>query len=149
MARGVTRIYTRELFDSLYYWHAGGAARLLGDAATTIGLQSRALVPGVFVCGVVGLLAQRRRWRTHWMRLALCLAGVAPPIGFIAGIDKETLYQGRYAYMAAPFANAVLAWVACSLAALAYARVRRRTARHAATRDVASPAASSAAALRQ
>ena len=113
-ARGVTRIYFQEMFDSLYYAVAGGSARLLGGLGKYVGLEWRYLAPSIFVVGVAGLLWQRQRWRTHWLPVALCLVGVLPPIGFIAGVPQHRLYQARYAYMAAPFAAAILAWAACT-----------------------------------
>ena len=121
-ARGVTRIYMVEMFDSLYYAIAGASARTLGGIGRFIGLEWRYLAPSVFLLGASGLLWQRKRWRTHWLPVALCLVGVLPPIGFIAGVPQHRLYQARYAYMAAPFASAVLAWAL--LAPWRYARDR-------------------------
>ena len=109
-ARGITRIYAQEIFDSLYYAVAGASSRTLGGIGRFIGLEWRYLAPSIFLLGAAGLLWQRRRWRTHWLPVALCLIGVLPPIGFIAGVPQHRLYQARYAYMAAPFASSVLAW---------------------------------------
>ena len=109
-ARGITRIYAQEIFDSLYYAVAGGSARHLGGIGKYVGLEWRFLAPTIFLLGAAGLLWRRRQWRTHWLPVALCVIGVLPPIGFIAGVPQHRLYQARYAYMAAPFASTVLAW---------------------------------------
>ncbi len=121
-ARGVTRIYAREIFDSLYYAIAGGSGRVLGGLGRLFGLEWRHLVPVIFCAGTVGLLLQRPRWQTHWLPVVLCLVAVLPPIGFIAGVPQDQLYQARYAYMAAPFASGVIAWAAVAASRLAIAR---------------------------
>ena len=123
-ARGVTRIYLQEMFDSLYYAIAGGSARMFGGVGKYLGLEWRYLTPSIFLLGVAGLLWQRTRWRTHWLPVALCLVGVLPPIGFIAGVPQHRLYQARYAYMAAPFASCVLAWALCTAARFTLRRLQ-------------------------
>jgi hypothetical protein len=123
--RGVTRIFAREVFDSLYYAVAGGSSRILAGLGHAIGLDWRYLAPVTFLIGTVGLLSRRARWRTHWLPPALCLVGVLPPIGFIAGVPQDQLFQARYAYMAAPFANAVFAWPLVVVTGFALRRARR------------------------
>ena len=129
-ARGVYRIFARETFQSLYYALAGGSMRVLGGAGKFAGLESPYLAPTLFAAGVIGLVAQWSRWRTHWLPIALCVVGVLPPIGFIAGVPQDWLYQVRYGYMASPFANAILSWAVtgatASLAALLARAGQRR-----------------------
>ena len=85
----------------------------------------RPLVPLVFALGGVFLAAHRRRWRTHWLPVALCMVGVLPPIGFSAGVPGHMMYQARYGYLVAPFASAIVAWTVCgALAALKEAACR-------------------------
>jgi hypothetical protein len=43
---------------------------------------------------------------------------VLPPIGFSAGVPGHLMFQTRYGYLVAPFANAIVAWTVC-LAAVA------------------------------
>ncbi|HEU5314676.1 MAG TPA: hypothetical protein VFX49_01090 [Chloroflexota bacterium] len=124
-ARGVYRIFAKETFQSLYYAVAGGSVRLLGGAGRYLGLESPYLAPLIFTAGVVDLLRRRSRWRTHLLPIALCFVGVLPPIGFIAGVPQDWLYQVRYGYMAAPFANAILAWAVVGGAAFILARFGR------------------------
>ena len=128
-ARGVTRIYAQEIFDSLYYAVAGGSSRLFGGGGRWLGLDSRYFVPVIFCAGTLGLLLRRRLWRTHWLPATLCLIAVLPPIGFIAGVPQDQLYQARYAYMAAPFASGIVAWavVWAGNAAAHFAATRRLT----------------------
>jgi hypothetical protein len=126
-ARGVTRIYTREMFDSLYYALAGGSQRWLAGVGRFVGFEWRYLTPLTFCAGCLGLLLQRGRSRTHWLPVLLCLVGVLPPIGFIAGVPQDRLYQARYAYMAAPFASAVVAWALVALLAAGWRRAAARS----------------------
>jgi hypothetical protein len=116
--RGIVRIYAQEMFISPYYALAGASARFTGGLGAYLGLESPWLAPLVFLAGCIGLLARWRLWRTHWLPLALCLVGCLPPIGFIAGVPQSQLFQVRYAYMAAPFAAAILAWSLCRAATL-------------------------------
>ncbi len=113
--RGIFRIYAQEMFISPHYAVAGASSRFTAGLGGYLGLESPWLVPLVFFAGCAGLLARRRLWRTHWLPLALCLVGVLPPIGFIAGVPQSRLFQVRYAYMAAPFAAAILAWALCQV----------------------------------
>jgi hypothetical protein len=123
--RGAGIIYSQFIFSSLSYQLAelssshGGFGRVLG-------LEWPLLVPLVFAAGCLLLLAQRRRWRTHWLPVACCAVGVLPPIGFSAGVPGHMMYQSRYGYLVAPFATAILAWTICT--AVNYARRRGATA---------------------
>ncbi|MGH2371314.1 MAG: hypothetical protein ACRDI2_24325, partial [Chloroflexota bacterium] len=109
--RGTVRIYGEEVFESLYYRHA----RWSDGWGAYLGLHSRRFTPLLFLGGCLGLLWQRRDWRRAGLPVALCLVGVLPPIGFIAGVPgSEELYQARYAYMVAPFASGIVAWAVCS-----------------------------------
>lgn len=106
-ARGYTRIYGQEVFESHYYLLAGKS----GQWGRYVGLHSTLLIPLIFLAGTVGLLWQRAHWRRGWLVPALCVVGVLPPIGFVAGVPGHSeLYQARYAYMVAPFAAATVAW---------------------------------------
>jgi hypothetical protein len=112
------------MFISPHYALAGASARFTAGLGAYFGLESPWLAPVVFAAGCAGLLAHWRRWRTHWLPLALCLIGVLPPIGFIAGVPQSHLFQVRYAYMAAPFAAGILAWALCQVFLLATRQVR-------------------------
>ena len=104
---GYARIYGEEVFVSHYYLLANGTA----GWGRYLGLHSSRFVPLLFLAGTVGLLFQWRRWRRTWLVPALCIVGVMPPIGFVAGVPGHpALYQARYAYMVAPFAAATVAW---------------------------------------
>ncbi|HVG96732.1 MAG TPA: hypothetical protein VNK05_07530 [Chloroflexota bacterium] len=104
---GYARIYGEEVFVSHYYLLANGTA----GWGRYLGLHSARFVPLLFLAGTVGLLFQWRRWRRTWLVPALCIVGVMPPIGFVAGVPGHpALYQARYAYMVAPFAAATVAW---------------------------------------
>ncbi|MDQ3703549.1 MAG: hypothetical protein M3442_21910, partial [Chloroflexota bacterium] len=106
-ARGYGRIYGEEVFESHYYLLAGKS----GQWGRYVGLHSTLPIPLIFVAGTLGLLWQRAHWRRAWLVPALCVVGVLPPIGFVAGVPGHSeLYQARYAYMVAPFAAATLAW---------------------------------------
>src|SRR5206468_2797479 len=115
-------------FDSLYY-RLARLSLAAGGIGRIVGLEWRPLVPLLFAAGCLALLAtQRRRWRSHWLPAALCVVGVLPPIGFSAGVPGHMMYQSRYGYLVAPFANAVLAWtIYAGIAATVGAVARKRT----------------------
>jgi hypothetical protein len=112
--RGATIIYGQFMFDSLYY-RLANLSLAAGGIGRVIGLEWRPLAPLVFAAGCLALLVtQRRRWRSHWLPVALCVVGILPPIGFSAGVPGHLMYQSRYGYLVAPFAHAVLAWTVCA-----------------------------------
>jgi hypothetical protein len=105
--RGYGRIYGEEVFVSHYYLLANSTA----GWGQVLGLHSTRFVPLIFLAGTAGLLLQWRRRRRTWLVPALCIVGVMPPIGFVAGVPGHpALFQARYAYMVAPFAAATVAW---------------------------------------
>ncbi len=106
-AAGYARIYGQEVFESHYYLLTGGS----GAWGRYLGLHSPLFTPLIFLAGTLGLLRQRERRRRAWLIPGLCVVGVLPPIGFVAGVPGHSeLYQARYAYMVAPFAAAAVAW---------------------------------------
>jgi len=127
-ARGAAIIYGQFMFDSVYY-RLANLSLAVGGAGRVLGLEWRPLAPLIFAagCGLL-LVTQRRRWRTHWLPVALCVVGVLPPIGFSAGVPGHLMYQSRYGYLVAPFASAILAWTICAPLAIVYQRRLRRRA---------------------
>jgi hypothetical protein len=137
---GYLRIFGQEVFESHYY--------LLANASPGwgryVGLHSLYFTPAIFALGTVGLLIQWRRWRRAWLVPALCVVGVMPPIGFVAGVPGHSeLYQARYAYMVAPFAAATVAWAVVAAGGWLAGRavLRRRLGRLWPGRLPAAPAA--------
>ncbi|HEX2517467.1 MAG TPA: hypothetical protein VH257_22380, partial [Chloroflexota bacterium] len=106
-ARGYARIYGEEVFESHYYLLAG----LSGAWGGAVGLHRPWLFPLLFLAGTGGILLRRQHWRRMWLVPAICVVGVLPPIGFVAGVPGHPeLYQARYAYQVAPYATATVAW---------------------------------------